>query len=284
MRCRTMICVLCLLSAAAALVGQQPPVERPKLDCQKLTLDLATAMETRDYESIARIMGQKLDKEDVPKLQKDIDEYEKAGKLTGIINALRLFPQVGEPPAWVNSIEIGMRYLDNNRFAELGMEFRLKDNVWCVGDFDVEPGKEVPREELDKCKTEMSQAPAEGQKTIDAGLTKAFTATLDAMKAKDWTTLRKLFLGAGKSTDAELEQQLQKVQERAGGKYFELAAQFPGIGLVPAPIIEFEFQMSGIVDGKETKLEVQFQWRAGETVLTDIDAKQRAPKEPPANK
>ncbi|MDQ7779466.1 MAG: hypothetical protein RDV41_07120 [Planctomycetota bacterium] len=284
MRCKMVVCVLCLLSTAAVLNGQEPTNDKPILDCRKLVLDVATALETKDFEAISRLSGEEFDEDEAAQMKKDLDEFEKSGRLADITGRLRLFPKVGTIPAWADRVDVEIDYLDGNREGEIQIKFELKNNIWIVRDFDADTGKEMSPEELDECTPAISKAPAEGQKTIDAGMPELFKNTLAAMKSKDWNTVRKLFRDARNSSDNELEQDLQKAQERAGGKFFELAAQLPDIGPVPAPIAKFEFCMSGILEGKETEVDIQFDWRAGETMLDDLDVTHQAMEEEPEEK
>lgn len=227
---------------------------RPKLDCQKMAFDYARALENVDYRTIVRLRGQPYSKEEEAEAKKQFNNPEVKEMLASIIGMIRLFPKIGDIPDWVTEVDAEYQYIQGDDLIEMHGEFVFRDDNWVIDDVEPRGGETLTEETKAQYAGEISPAPPEGQKTIDAGFNELIAKLIAAVQQKSSKGLEEIGLhpddcGLGSSDPPE---------ERE--RFLQLLSQFPSIGPIPAPAKTFCLALKGVLDGKETGIEIGFRW------------------------
>ncbi|MGB7294538.1 MAG: hypothetical protein WBC70_03040 [Candidatus Aminicenantales bacterium] len=119
---------------------------RPKLDCQKMALDFATALEKIDYKTIVRLRGQPYSKEEEAEIKKQLNDPENKRVFANLIEAFRLFPKIGEIPDWVTEVNAEYQYIQGNDVIEIQGEFVFRDDNWIIQDLEPRGGETLTEE------------------------------------------------------------------------------------------------------------------------------------------
>ena len=237
------ICVLfvffmALVVSDVTVAGQKAP----KLECKQIALKMAKAFEERDVKTLSELSGQEASEEEIEQFKQQINAMDEQGMLAPIIERMRNYPEIGEIPDWADHVTIEYKYVDGDRQVEFESEFILKDGVWLVGQFAPDDRGDFESEK-DWILENSLPAPSAGQKTIDAGFNEVINRVLTAIKEGDDGTLSELTP--------------LRVNEIQGDKetYIQLLSQFPKIGPVPAPLIEFDIKL----ESEDSELTVKFE-------------------------
>lgn len=221
-----------------AVAGQKPP----KLECRKMALQMAKALEERDIRTLVELSDEEALSEEAEQFKQQLDVMDEQGILAPMLERMRNFPEIGDIPDWVTHVTIEYRYVDGEQQIEFESEFILKDSAWKVNEFvpDVRGDFESEKEWI----LENSlPAPPEGQKTIDAGFNEVINRVVTAIKEENDETLSEL-------TPLRIHE-IQGEKE----KYIQLLSQFPTIGPIPSPLLEFDMTL----EGEDTEITVKFE-------------------------
>jgi hypothetical protein len=237
------ICVLfvffmALVVSDVTVAGQKAP----KLECKKIALKMAKAFEERDVKTLSELSGQEASEEEIEQFKQQMNAMDEQGMLAPIIERMRNYPDIREIPDWADHVTIEYKYVDGDRQVEFESEFILKDGAWLVGQFAPDDRGDFESEK-DWILENSLPAPSAGQKTIDAGFNEVINRVLTAIKEGDDGTLSELTP--------------LRVNEIQGDKetYIQLLSQFPKIGPVPAPLIEFDIKL----ESEDSELTVKFE-------------------------
>jgi hypothetical protein len=225
-----------------AVASQKPP----KLECKKIVLKMVKAFEERDFRTFQELALQGLTAQEVTdelvgQFKQEIDAMEEQGILAPILESLRNYPEIGEIPDWVTRVTIEYRHVVGDRQIELESGFTLKDGAWKAGDFDRNDRGDFENEKEWILENSIPAAPGD-QKTSDAGFNEVVNRVLTAIKEGDDGTLTELTPLSINEIQGEKE------------KYIQLLSQFPKIGPVPAPLIEFEIKL----ESENSELSIDF--------------------------
>lgn len=238
------ICVLFvffmfLAVSAIAVAGQKPP----KLECKKLALKVAKAYDERDIRALGELSGhdQEISDDEAEQLKQQLDAADELGELAPMLERMRNFPEIGDIPDWVTHVTIEYTYVDGERQIEFDSGFILNDGAWKVDQFAPDDRGDFESDKDWILKNSLP-APPEGKKTIDAGFNEFIRKVVTAIKEEDDETLSEL---------THL-----RVQEIQGEKvkYIQLMSQFPTIGPIPSPLLEFDMKL----EGEDTAITVWF--------------------------
>jgi hypothetical protein len=226
-----------------AVAGQKPP----KLECRKIALKMVKALEERDFRTLQELTlqeltAQELTDEAVEQAKQEFDTMEEQGILAPILESLRNFPEIGEIPDWVTHVTIEYRHVVGDRQIELESEFVLKDGAWKAGDFDRKDRGDFENEKEWILENSLP-APPDNRNIIDAGFNEVIGRVITAIKEEDDETLSELTPLHASEIQAEKE------------KYIQLLSQFPTIGPIPAPLLEFDMKL----EGEDTEITVDFE-------------------------
>jgi hypothetical protein len=255
---------LALLAAgvmAAVISMPASPCEgqsRPKLDCQKMALDYAQALENLDYQTVVRLTGQQFSKEDeaqAKEMQKSPEaKAQLKAQLAPVLEAIRTFPKIEEIPDWVTEVKVEYQYIQGNELIEMHGEFVFKEGNWIIQDLEPRGGETLNEQTKAQYAGEISPAPPEGQKTLDAGFGGLITKLISAVQQKSWNGVSETgaFPGDVGLNSSDPPERREKV--------LKLLPQFPSIGSIPAPAKSFRLGLTGSLSGKESEAEIGFQW------------------------
>jgi len=221
-----------------AVAGQKPP----KLECRKMALQMAKAFDKRDISILQELSGQEASDEEAEQFKQEMDAMDEQGVLAPMIERMRNFPEIGEIPDWVTHVTIEYRYVDGERQIEFESEFIFKDGAWKVDLFSPNESGDFESEK-DWILKNSIPAPPEGQTTIDAGFNEVINRIVSAIKEEDDETLSEL-------TPLRIHE-IQGEKE----KYIQLLSQFPTVGPIPAPLLEFEITL----EGEDAEITVDFE-------------------------
>jgi len=240
---------------------------RPKLDCQNMALEYAKAFESFNYRAIIRLTGQPYSKEEETKyleLQKSPETKE---IFATIIEMIRLFPKIGEIPDWVTEVKAEYEYIRGNDLIEMHGEYVFKEGNWIIQDLEPRGGENLDEERKAQLAGELSPAPPEGQKAIDAAFSEPLAKLISAVEQKSWDGVMETGVHPG---DCGLHPE-DPPQERE--KALKLLAQFPSIGPIPAPAKSFRLGLKGTLDGEETEADIGFNWPGNKLKLSFVSFK-----------
>ena len=240
---------------------------RPKLDCQKMALDYAQAYESIDLQAIARLRGKPFSKEEESEANEQLSNPEVKKILASVIEMIRSFPKLGEIPDWATQVSVEYQYIRGNDLIEMHGDFAFRDGNWIVDQVEPRGGETLDEAKKAQYAAEISPAPLEGQKTLDAGFNELIAKLISAVQEKNSNGLVELGLyfddcGLGSNDPPEERKQVLK-----------LLPQFPSIGPIPAPAKSFRLDLIGTLDGKETEMEIEFKWLKNNLKLSFVKIK-----------
>ncbi len=275
------VAAMALAQTFCVIADEEETKQPPTLECRKLVLEAATAVETGDLTAISRLSGEKLTPEEEAEFKKDYEEQKQSGELKKMLDRLRLFPEIGQIPSWVRNVEFECWYIEGNNVVKLkvGIEYQDELNSCVITALDADDIGSIDEEEKEQELALYSPAPPEGQKTLDAGLSALVAKFVAALKSNDMKALRECGGEFVDESDEELATEVKTLHEGADGKLIELLSQFPTIGAIPAPASRIEMAMSGTLDGKEVQVGFEFAWEDKKTVISDVDVDVRAPEQ-----
>jgi hypothetical protein len=133
-----LLAVVVMLGGAvllAAVVFSLPAVlgegqERPKLDCQKMALDYAQALESLDVRTLFFLKGVPYSREAEAAAKKELGSPEAKKLLAPIIGMIRLFPKIDALPDWVTEVNVEYQYIEGNELIEMQGDFVLSGDRW----------------------------------------------------------------------------------------------------------------------------------------------------------
>jgi hypothetical protein len=234
-----------------AVTGQKPP----KLECKKIALQMARAFEERDMKTLSKLSGQEASDEEIEQFKQQLDAMDEQGMLAPMLERMRNFPDIGDIPDWADHVTIEYRYVDGDRQIEFESEFILIDNYWQLNQFAPEDRGDFESEKEWILENSLP-APPGGQKSIDAGFNEVVSRVLTAIKEGDEGTLFEL-------TPLHISD-IQGDKE----KYTQLLSQFPTIGPIPAPLIEFDIKL----ESEDSELTVKFECPENRLKIVELEA------------
>lgn len=263
-------CALCLLPLATLPVTAQ--ADRPELDCNEMVAEAITALESRDFEAFCRLRGEEPSEGDAAEFAASLACFEEAGELAPMLERLRLFPEIGKIPAWVDEVELEIQFLDGENRIKMEVEFEFEDGSWTLDDLEAIDRGELDEGDQQHYATRLSPAPSPGEKTAEAGVTELLKKFASALEKQDLAALRECAEDLEEAPDEELLKLVDSLHMQAAGHLFEML-QYPSIGPIPAPAMEVEIRLEGELDGGEALSEVELEWRNGKIVIDDLDLK-----------
>jgi hypothetical protein len=240
---------------------------RPKLDCQKMALDYAKAIENLDYRTIVRLRGEPYSKEAESEAKEQAKSPEFKKLIAPLIEALSLFPKVGEIPDWVTEVKAEYEYIKGNDLIEMHGEFVFRDGNWVIQDLEPRGGESLDEEKKAQYAGELSPAPPEGQKTIDAGLNEPIAKLISAVQQKSWDGVKETGVHPG---DCGLHPSDPPAKRES---VLKLLSQFPSIGPIPAPAKSLRLGLAGTLNGKEAEVDIGFQWPNNQLKIAFVNFK-----------
>jgi hypothetical protein len=239
----------------------------PKLDCQKMALDYAKALENVDYKAIVRLRGQPYSEKQESEAKQQLTNPEVKKLFASIIEMIRLFPKIGEIPDWVTEVKTEYQYIQGNDVIEMHGEFVLREDNWIIQDLEPRGGETLNEETKAQYAGELSPAPPEGQKAVDAGINELVVKLIAAVQQKSWNEVMATGAHPGDcgldSSDPPGE------RERA----LKLLSQFPSVGPIPAPAKSFRLALKGTLDSRDSEAEVGFQWPGNQLKIAFVNFK-----------
>jgi hypothetical protein len=242
--------------------GRQP---RPQLDCQKMALDYAQALENVDYRTIIRLRGQPYAKEEEAEAKKQLANPEVKELFASIIGIIRLFPQIGEIPDWVTEVKTEYQYVRGNDLIEMHGEFVFRGDSWIIQDLEPRGGETLTEETKAQAAGALSPAPPEGQPTLDQGFSELVAELISDVQKKSWDGVAATGAHPG---DCGLDSS-DPPEERE--KILKLLSQFPSIGPIPAPAKSFRLGLKGTLDGREAGVEIGFHWPGNQLKIACVN-------------
>jgi hypothetical protein len=246
----------------------EPPM--PKLDVNKMVLDVIKVIEDRDFDLYCRLFGKEKTEKQKSRFNDDLAGLDaKPYRKPYNLDKLRLFPEIGELPEWVTDASFEFHYLESNKRVELEARFILKDNTWIIEDIYPDIYYQSPRKlnekKMESLSRNTSPAPPEGEKTLDAGLNEIVQRLVSDFKEKNWDSIK----------EYSWYRWYDKISilKKAGKEYGELMSQFPSIGPIPAPAIEVRTDLKGTLEGKEMRIYVVFKWEDNTLEINYIEVK-----------
>lgn len=228
---------------------------KPKLDCKKIVSELIKAIEDRDFKKICLLRDKEYTEKEENRFNEEVDElYEKWGGQASFIEKLHLFPEIGELPEWVTWANFEFQYIEDNRKIELNPAFALKNDNWIIDQyFDLDLSSDDLSENYNRRISEgkISPSPAEGERTLDAGLNEIIQRLVLDLVEKNWDSIIE-YTAYNKYRISRL-----KKKEK---KFRELLSQFPSIGPIPAPAVMVDVDLVGTLEGKKINIDVTFEW------------------------
>lgn len=245
-----------------AKVYSDPP--KPKLDCNKMVSELIKAIEDRDFKKICLLRGKEYTEKKENWFNEEVDDlYEEWGGQASFIEKLHLFPEIGELPEWVTWANFLFMYIEGNKRIELNAAFALKNDNWIIDQYyDLDLSSDDLSENYKRRISEgkISPSPAEGEKTLDAGLNEIIQRLALDHVEKNWDSIIEY--------TQYNEYSISRLKTK-GQKFGELLSQFPSIGPIPAPAIEVEVDLKGTLEGKKIDITVDFEWEENNTLRID---------------
>ncbi len=248
--CILFVFFMLLAVSDIAVTGQKPP----KLECKKIALKMAKALEDRDIKILSELSGEEASDEEIEQFKQQLDAMDEQDMLDPMLERMREYPEIGEIPDWAEHVTIEYKYVDGDRQIDFESEFIFKDGAWLVGQFAPDDSGDFESEK-DWILENSLPAPSGGQKMIDAGFNEVITKVLAAIKEGDDGTLSDL-------TPLRMSE-IQSDKE----KYIQLLSQFPKIGPVPAPLIEFDIKL----ESEDSELSVKFECPENKLKIVELD-------------
>lgn len=248
-----MILVMILTFPSNAKSYSEPP--KPKLDINKMVLDLIKAIENRDYE-LYRSLFVYPEKES--RFNELLDEREAEGYQDYSPDKLRIFPKIGELPEWITFAIFEFHFIEDDNKVELSAFFILKDNTWLIRNIEPDIFTEEP-DKLSKSvikkisRGHISPPPPDGERTLDAGLNEIMQKFVSDFTEKNWESIKEY------TPQFKNPYKLSFLKKKEK-KFGELLSQFPLIGPIPAPAMKVRVSLKGTLEGKEIDMKVSFEW------------------------
>ena len=151
-------------------------------------------------------------------------------------------------------MEFDCDYFEEDELIELEAKFVLGDGIWIIEDSEANEREIQDEERKRRLKSNMSPAPPEGQKTLDAGFDELVWKLIAEVKKKSWDGAKQT--GVHPSDCGLHTSDPPEIRE----KVLRLLPQFPSIGTIPAPATRVNLDITGILEDKETQVEVGFHW------------------------
>jgi len=156
----------------AAVVFSLPAVlgegqERPKLDCQKMALDYAQALESLDVRTLFFLKGVPYSREAEAAAKKELGSPEAKKLLAPIIGMIRLFPKIDALPDWVTEVNVEYQYIEGNELIEMQGTLSSAGIAGVIQDLEPRGGETLDEAKRAEYADELSPAPPEGQKTLE---------------------------------------------------------------------------------------------------------------------
>ena len=256
MKKTTLLCLV-LWIMTLAFPAQSEAKEKKslsKLDCQEMALEFVAALENLDYLTFCRLTGKEYSEEDETDIKKEFDDPKKKEELVSLLAPIRLFPKIGEIPRWATKVEFQCEYVEGDKRMELKGEFVFNDGIWIIKELEPTESEFRDEEHKERVARNVSSAPPEGQKTLDAGLNELMKKLISAIKDKSWEGVKE----CGVHPDGCGLHPNDPPEERE--KVIDLLEQFPSIGAIPAPAELVGLELKGNIDDEEVTVEVEFQW------------------------
>ncbi len=221
-----------------------------------MALSYAKAFEDPDYRTLVQLRGMEYSEEDDAQFKKQFEnpEPEIMEQFEFFLEAIKLFPKIGEIPDWATEVELEYEYIEGDKLVEMHGEFVFTGENWVIQDLEPHGGETLDDEKKKSYEGEISASPPEGQKTLDAGLNELIAKLLSAVKAESWDGVKSTGVHPG---DCGLHPD-SPPEER--GRALKLLSQFPPIGPIPAPAKTLSLGLKGILDGNEAEVEIGFRW------------------------
>jgi hypothetical protein len=233
-----------------AVAGQKAP----KLECKKMALKMAKAFEERDMKILSELSGQEPSDEEIEQFKQQMDAMDEQGMLAPMLERMRHFPEIGDIPDWADHVTIEYRYVDGDRQIEFESEFILTDNSWQLNQFAPDDRGDFESEKDWIQENSLPVSPG-GQKTIDAGFNEVINRVITAINEGDDGTLSEL-------TPLRINE-IQGEKE----KYIQLLSQFPKIGPIPSPLIEFDIKLAS----EDSELTVKFECPENKLKIVELE-------------
>lgn len=239
----------------------------PKLDCQEMALAYVRAFETLDYRALADLLGKEYSQKDESEFKKQLDDPEAKEQLALYLEMIRLFPKVGEIPDWVTEVALEYKYIEGNELIEMHGEFVFTGENWIIQELEPRGGENLDDEKKEKYASELSSAPPEGKKSIDAGLNELVAKLISAIRQKSWDDAEE----TGVHPDSCGLHPSDPPEERE--KALKRLSQLPSIGAIPAPATRLQLILKGTIDSEEAEVEIEFQWPDNKLEILYVDFK-----------
>ena len=240
---------------------------RPKLDCQKMALDYAKALESFDYQTAVRLKGQPYSKEEESEMKKLQKDPEAKKIFAALVEIIRLFPKIGEIPDWVTEVKTEYQHIQGNDLIEMHGDFVFKENNWIIQELEPRGGETLTEETKAQYAGDLSPAPPEGQKIIDAGFGALITKLIAAVQQKSSNGVSETGAFPG---DVGLNSSDPPAKRE---KVLKMLSQFPSIGPIPAPAKSFRLGLTGSLSGKDSEAEIGFQWPKNQLKIAFVNFK-----------
>ena len=236
--------------SSIAAAGQKAP----KLECKKIALKMAKAFEERDVKTLSELSGEEASDEEIEQFKQQLDAMDEQGMLAPMLERMRNFPEIGEIPGWADHVTIEYKYVDGDRQIEFESEFILKDDSWQLNQFAPDDRGDFEGEKEWILENSLP-APPDDRKIIDAGFNEAIRRVITAIKEEDDETLSDLTPLHISEIKGEKE------------KYIKLLSQFPKIGPIPAPLMEFDIKL----ESEDTELTVKFECPENKLKIVELE-------------
>jgi len=228
--------------------------ERPKLDCQKMALDYAQALESLDVRTLFLLKGVPYSREAEAAAKKELGSPEARKLLAPIIGMIRLFPKINAFPDWVTEVNVEYKYIEGNELIEMQGDFVLSGDRWLIQELEPRESETLDEAKRAEYARELSPAPPEGQKTLEARFDFLVAVLNSAVQQKSWNAVKATGALPG---DCGLHSSDPPAKRE---KILKMLSQFPSIGAIPAPAKSFRLALKGTLDGQDSLAEIGFHW------------------------
>lgn len=234
--------------------------KRPRLDCNKMVLDMIKSIEDRDFELYCRLFGREYSEERKIKFYKSFEKERAKEYFPFLLDNLRLFPKIEEIPEWTTCAKFYYEYVRGNMEIQTTALFVLKDDTWICIEFEPES---YPLDEGKKTRVSryISSPPAQGERTLDVGLNDIINKFLSDLEEDNLASIKQY-----------TPYSYSDLKKKKSRRFRELLSQFPSIGPIPAPAKKFGVLLRGTSESRRVIIDVEFIWVYNSLRLFKVEA------------